>query len=305
MFLLAWMLLSVPAALAQSADKPDAELRTQLQKLKEQVRQLQSDLDAANRKVAELEKQVRDLGGTPAGTAPAAAPAGAPAGTPAPGGAPAPSGPASTGSVTPEALANAASFLNAVRERFAADFAKLQVPNDGTSATDDRNRRVWQQEAERWVTLINREYRRPVAWTVAIRSGQLDRRGALLEVVCVDPTTGAAQGRPFGLQLQITQASRLSFGRAGEPPAGLFLLKGTLTPQLVVNPSRLDAGPFDQPHLVGMMVDFGFRVGAQSIVPVAAASGSAVPAGAPAGAPASAPAGAPAGAPAPPPAGNP
>lgn len=166
----------------------------------------------------------------------------------------------------PGPLDNSAALLAAIRARFAADFAGKPAPKEG--ATDERLHRLWMTEIERWSNLLNRELRRPVIWTVRVRSYEASGRAYRLEVVCVDPKTHSDAGESFWIQLQSVQAGSweqaLRMGRGDSD----FTLRGVLVPQVAINPSRYEAGPFDQPPFIGVFLEFGFRINVTSFIRV-------------------------------------
>jgi len=158
---------------------------------------------------------------------------------------------------------NATTVLAAIRARFAADFAGKPAPREGTN--DEQLARLWTVEAERWSNLVNREFRKPIVWTVRIVSAQASGRSWRMEVICVDPASRTDVGRPFPIQIQQPQSSsfesRLKLGSENDD----FTLRGVLIPQVVLNPTRFEEGPFDTPPFIGTFLEFGFRISVTSL----------------------------------------
>ncbi|MBM4112614.1 MAG: SlyX family protein [Phycisphaerae bacterium] len=179
---------------------------------------------------------------------------------------PATTPPAATTPAPANPFDNSATVVEAVKERFAADFAGRPSPQEGLH--DDRLTRLWTTEAERWANLVNREMRRPIVWTVRVINAQASGKSWQLEVVCVDPAQHHDIGRPFSIQLRSVQAGpfeqAMRLGKGGSD----FTLRAVFIPQVAINPSRFDAGPFDSPPFIGTFLEFGFRMNVTSLTRV-------------------------------------
>jgi len=316
----------VMAAFAVGAAAPsqsESELRQQNQRLEQRVRQLEAELAAALERIHELERAAKAAPAAdpttlrdptaPAEATPTRMPLPTDGTTPAPADAPAnaPSAAPSPPAATPRAAANpfedSVTVLEAIRARFAADFAGRPAPQAGVQ--DDRLMRLWMTEAERWANSINREFRRQILWNVRVLGAETLGRSWRMQVISVDPETRGDIGSPFEIHLQQTQATAyersIRLGTAGED----FTLRGTYIPQVVLNPTRFDVGLFDNPPFVGTFLEYGFRISVTSLMPAdarrrpATAPGATPAQGAPPSTPMAPPSTPPAGAPSPAPGG--
>lgn len=289
---LAWPWITVPSALALPRQS-ESELRQQNERLQQRVKQLEAELEAALNRMRALEAAAQPASEPAPGRVPlpqdatqGATGAGTDAPTPA--------------SVDPALAAppgnpyqSSKSILDAIRARFAADFAGKPAPRDGV--TDERLGRLWLTEVERWSNAMNRELRRPIVWTVRVLKAEQSGRAWRLEVICVDPATGNDLGRPFPLQLLQPQSGPYELSLKTGTSGGDFTLRGVYVPQLALNPMRYESGLFDNPPFIGTFVEYGSRIALTSLVPVEAqrsnrpAAGGTAPTGTGTGAPAAPP----------------
>lgn len=305
-----------PASVAEpiAPVQSESELLQKNQRLEQRVQQLEAELAAAMAHIQSLERDLaQSKEPTPGSTPTAPNGSGAPAAPALPVDAtvpttpPAPSMPVAAPPRPPASpFDNSATVLDAVRARFAADFAGKPAPRDGEN--DERLTRLWMTEIERWITMLNRELRRPIVWNVRIVSAESLARSWRLEVICVDPATRADVGKPFPIQLQHPQSSSLETSQRLGTADGDFTLRGVYVPQIVINPTRFDVGPFDLPPFIGPFLEYGFRISVTSLVQAerrgarkSAPANSAPAPGSPGSSPAAPPPAPPAGAPATPP----
>ena len=180
----------------------------------------------------------------------------------------APTPPAPAAELTPDqALLSVQHFTRFSREAYLRDVAPLV----GTDLRSESGRGGGQRTLEKWVGSMNRDWRKPVKWTVVVR--EIERRpdGASARIQVVDGTTGESFGDVVTLPLDERQAKRLeSFGRRPNQ-SGYWNLAAVFTPQLTVNMARLDPGVFDTPPYIGPGVEFRYTLVAESLTPIAAA----------------------------------
>jgi hypothetical protein len=244
---LAW--ISSPAV-AQSQN----ELRLENQRLQTQVADLEVELETAREEIASLKAEIERLQrllDARGQAAPAAPPAAA-----------APEEEVTIDESRPEASPRA--LLAAIIAGYGEETAELEM---GAQA-GDAARTGYLRRLNRWVAKINRQYRVPIEWHVrivdpAVRVGRAYR----LRLRAVDPKTDVQLGDAFDAVLSSSLVSRL---REHEQRFGLddvMILKGVLTPAVLVNTERTEAGAFDNPRFVGPFVEFDFAVQAQTILP--------------------------------------
>jgi len=278
--LLALVAVAALTAAAMASPQAPADLQQQLQTLERRVKDLEAlqaqaiernrqcaeQLAKALERIQELETALaaRD-GAVDPGRVPLPTDATAP-GQPDPAAVPPPAPATPAAPAGAGALGSSASLLEAVRARFAADFAGRPSPREGVN--DERHMRLWTTEIERWANVVNRDLRRPIIWTVRVVGVESAGRSYRLDVVCVDPASHADIGRPFSIQLQSVQATSWEQSqRMGRADAD-FTLRGVLIPQIVINPTRYEVGPFDQPPFIGTFLEFGFRINVTSLIRV-------------------------------------
>lgn len=248
----AGLLLPAPASHAalQESGTADADLRTENERLRTQVKDLERELAAAMARIAALEARV--AGGSGIVSAPV------PTGSSGPGGSP---------SGTDAALPtdNPAALLAEVQRDYATTFAT--VPSFTTS---ERDRTMYLRAVDRWVAAANRRYRARIEWPVRVvpdtlRSIERGReRGAVVMLQAIDPSTGAEIGDAFETFLPTAAVKRLDRERVQRAQAD-WRLRGTLIPAMQTNSERTEIGAFDRPRFIGPFAEFGFGVDANSL----------------------------------------
>lgn len=248
-------IVGTPAAIAQS----DAQLREENSALRARVRELEVELAAAERRIALLNDRIRELESEKA-PVPAVIPEGR-------GTLPEPPGPR----VTIDESSPVASPLTFLRH---AQREHAQAQSSFGSYTSPRERAMHMRNLERWVATFNRRHREPIEWVVTWNGRQtaVADRGVTLELTAIDPGSGDALGEPFSATLGTAAFRRLDTairrGRDGER----LLLRGTLVPNIFVNPQRDRVGSFDSPPFVGTFCEFRIGVEANSLMPLDAAA---------------------------------
>ncbi|MBX3355043.1 MAG: hypothetical protein KF724_05025 [Phycisphaeraceae bacterium] len=258
--------LTSPSAAAPLAPQSDSELRLENERLRQRVQKLEADLAVALAKIRELEEAAAE---PRPGRVPPPPDATSPTPPAPPGDAPGPASSAPSSPTNP--LDSSQSILDAIRARFAADFAGKQAPQEGGS--DELLSRRWFSDVERWMNGVNRELRRPITWNVRVISTEQSGRSIRMEVICVDPSTGTDVGRPFFIQLQQPQTGPYDLAVRTGTAGGDFTLRGVFIPQVTLNPTRYEAGTFDNPPFIGTFVEYGFRITVTSLVPSERRSG--------------------------------
>lgn len=127
---------------------------------------------------------------------------------------------------------------------------------------DSPERRSYLRAVNQWTARFNREMRKPIQWPVRIvREPRPAERGVIVRMEMVDPKTGAAIGDAFDAFIPRAVVDRLA---ELEPRMDLmeqtFSLRGTLVPNVGVNPQRSTKGAFNNPPLIGPYAEFGFAV---------------------------------------------
>lgn len=243
------MIASTETARAQS----DRDLREENQRLQTQVNDLQRELDAARATIADMQRELqvltRRLGQT----------AGSPTST-----APAPEQRVTIDESVPNASPRA--LLAAVSESYAEATKDLEI-GDHDSTTGSRHRTVYLRAVESWARRIQREMKSTVVWRIKMLD--MSEQGGEepgLRVRAIDPETKVELGAPFTIRLNTAVRRKLAtLEQRG--PIDELVLRGVLTPQVTVNPDRMEAGTFDNPPLIGPFAEFRFGVTASSLTP--------------------------------------
>lgn len=247
--------LAVLTATGASIAQSDRDLREENQRLQTQVNDMQRELDAAQARIAELQRQVRTLArrlGQSAGGSSSTGPSTPP---------PRVSIDESVPNASPRALFRAISesYREATRDMEIGDF-------DGVLGT--RRRTAYLRAVDNWAKRLRREMRSSVHWHIRIMPLAEQGGGQPgLRVLAVDPETHVVLGEPFIIRLNSSVRRKLAqLEQRGA--LDVLVLKGVLIPQVSINPSRMEPGPFDNPRLIGPFAEFGFAIDASSLVPV-------------------------------------
>jgi hypothetical protein len=244
--LLALLLGAAPAA-AQAESEGD--LRRENQRLRAALSDLQQELDAARARIAELERTIDRMGRQPARSPGSAAPADPE--------------PVTIDESIPGASPRA--LLRAMKASYEQATRDLEV-GDPSTVPGERQRKVYERAVRNWVARAHRELKGPIEWHVRIVRVVEDGNEAVLRAQAVDPVTLTVLGDPFAMVLDKALRQRLGQVPAPGGPE-VFVVKGVLLPQPVMNPFRLEPGTFDRPILLGPFAEFGFMVDASNLLP--------------------------------------
>lgn len=168
-----------------------------------------------------------------------------------------------------ESVPNASprALFNALVESYEETMADHPIGLEGS-----RDRSLFVRELGQWVARVNREFRSQIEWHVrvvgrsALNDGTRTRGGERLTMRAVDPVTGAVLGEAFDIPLRAAEVRRLR-RFDNQLATEVFILRGVLTPQVQLTPSRLTEGPFNNPPFIGSMAEFAFTVDMRSLVP--------------------------------------
>ncbi len=252
--ILAWA-LAASAALcllnASAAAQSESDLRRANEALRNELRDAQLRLDAANKRIRELEAQVAQLREA------LAAGGGAPA--------PLPDLPPEEVSID-ESVPNASprALFNALVASYAGATKDLEL---GTDRPDDKQRIAYARAVDSWVKAANRQFKDKITWHVRIDETMRDPNTGqhLVRLVAVDPKTDVVLGEPFVVRIDRPTAMRLQrMERYAD--LSVLILSGVMEPQARYNPDRQAPGPFEK-DLIGPFAEFGFSVEVTSLVP--------------------------------------
>ena len=205
------------------------DLARENERLKTELQDLQSRLDAALRRIADLEKAMANTGAAPT---PNAAP--------------------------PPVVVEKSPYgmIETIRKDYAAAVESGEVPTtDGPE--DEANRIRHLRATEKWILDRNRRHRIRATWPVAIDEIRpLDRDTAIAVLRGVAPDDGEAAGRAFEMQIPARTASRLERERAEmDADATPWQLDVIFMPNLRLAPDRPDQGPFYDEAFIGPMIE--------------------------------------------------
>jgi hypothetical protein len=139
------------------------------------------------------------------------------------------------------------------------------VTKDLVLESEGPERLTYQRAVEKWAKRAAREYRMPVEWHVRVVGPvESSGRGYSIRLQAVDPKTDTLLGDPFEGLLTKTEQARLA-QRERTLSGDVFVMKGTAMPEIVYEPERTAAGPFDNPRFIGPFAEFTLVVDVQSI----------------------------------------
>ncbi len=123
--------------------------------------------------------------------------------------------------------------------------------------SDPRDRRQHLRLLAQWANLINRDGRQRVDWTCRLIAREaLDAEGAFVDLEAIDPASGETISERFVIEWPRRLAPALTRFADGAP----IRLRGLFTPDVRVNESRMEAGVFDIPPLIGPCVEFRYTL---------------------------------------------
>ena len=220
------------------------DLRSENQQLRSQLNQVTSELQAAQDRIAELEAQLvaleRALAAARGETI---------------------EDPSSDETTIDESEPSASprALYRALQKDYQQALQDLEPGQVG-----DRDRTNYMRVLNRWRAGAARQFRAQVQWHVQVEEEFATRSGYDLRLRAVDPVTHVPLGAPFSVSLARTLARHYETLRDNRQ-IDTYVLRGTLQPQITVNPQRPEAGPFDNPPLIGPFAEFGFTVEPRSL----------------------------------------
>ncbi len=254
-----FVLVGLLAPLALAQDASPAELRREIEVLREQNAEITAErdqlleevialrdemisiankLEAALDEIRELKKLVA-AGGEPAHVVEEDEPE--PATLPA----------VRTGAPIPDDhLASPESLLRALVHAYSVRF-----PNPVLETEQDRKH--FETRVRKWTQDVSKTMRGQTKWRVLLTDITPRRRGRETQAMMavLDPASGLTIGTPFLVEVPSRMALKL-----GTEKEQVFDLNLLLVPAPMVNPERLVRGVFEWPPFVGPMVDFAFDV---------------------------------------------
>ncbi len=253
----AFALSLVLAGATAPASQSDSDARRENQKLATQVADLQRELDAARKSIAAMEAEIVRLK-TALAAAQRAVPASTVPGTTGPA-APAPTAPPQV--TIDESIPDASP--NALFRALEASYQEA-VHDQPIGEPQDKVRVAYLRSLDRWVRRVNRDFRSQIQWHVRVAQLPGPETGGAVRLQAVDPVTDVPLGDPIDVMPPKAQLQRLAtLARRGE--LGVLILKGVLMPNVMLNPSRADKGPFDKPRLIGPFAEFDPRLEVSSL----------------------------------------
>lgn len=226
----------------------DGDLRRENQRLTTQLRENSRELEAAKARITELEQQVARLERALAalrGEQPPAAP---------------------TDEIVTIDESEPSASPRALLRALAADYEETMKDVEiGSGREGDRTRANYMRSLQRWQAGISRKYRAQIQWHVRVEGETATRTGYDLRLRAVDPVTKATLGDAFEISLPQAMARRYETIRDRDR-GEVLVLRGTMSPRVVLNPDRHTSGPFDNPKLIGPFAEFGFSIEPRSLL---------------------------------------
>ena len=230
-----------PAAAQQSPN----DLRRENQRLRTQVGDLERELQAAEDRIDQLQRDIAELHRLLQATR-SRGPATAPAEK------------VTIDESVPHASPRA--LFRAIVDSY------RQELHDRDLASDDyvQKRAVYLRAIDRWANRVNREMRAPIEWHVRLVEDEPVRSLYVRRMMAVDPKTHVELGNSFGVLLPRGLARRID---EQVQRGDVLVLKGALSPRVRLNQERAERGVFDKPRFIGPFAEFGFTVDVTSLLP--------------------------------------
>lgn len=238
--------ITAPAQPAQ-ADDSQSDLRKENDRLRQQVKTLEGDLQAALDRIKELEARLAKVNATPQSP-----PATAPLPTPMP----------ANPALGPGGLL---STLQADYNSPEAGFAGKDVPMGGPGS-DPATRQAWtnhQRALESWIAREQRKVNE-VQWVGTIDPATIEQRGRDVAMVVVFTNGGRDFRTPIVVDQGLVERLRAADGAVTQAP---IVVNAIASPRLTINPNRAETGPFDNPPLVAPFVEFGYDLKVRVLLP--------------------------------------
>jgi hypothetical protein len=228
----------------QQGTESQNDLRQENDRLQQQVKSLEGDLAAAQKRIKELEDRIAQLEKSGVQTIPDAK-------------APEP--------VPPDPALGPGGLLSKLRDEYLEAFKSRDIPTSGPGA-DQLSQQTWaahQRALESWLPRAQRGTVE-VQWVGTIDPARVEQRGRDVTLTVVF-TNG---GRDFPTPITVDQGmvSRL-LGPDGSLTRAPVTVNAIVTPRLRINSARFDAGPFEKPPLVGPFVEFDYDLHTKVLLP--------------------------------------
>lgn len=256
---LALALLPILGASQGQAQEEGAEyLRQQNEQLKAKVADLQSALEAARKRITELEDQIAPTLGTKGSKASPAKPKTNPAQT-------------TNSSADPNdatLMKSPEQAESAIRAAYRSDYAASGLPEFGSDKWSE-DEAIYERWLRKWIASTDRNFRKSVSWTVVIeRSFRANRTESVATLVAWNPEENEQIGDPFQVRIPTRTLERIY--RAMRIAGGTVALKlqGVYIPHLQFNRNRIARGPFDTPPFIGPMAELRWSLDVKSLSPV-------------------------------------
>jgi hypothetical protein len=251
--ILALALLAAGLAAAPARAQAQGDLRRENQSLRAQLDELQKELEAARKEIADLRAENERLRGQlAAGGAGPAAPTTPP---------PLEPGPVSIDETNPRSSPRA--LLNHVVLSYQKEM--MGLPTGSEPSHPDRSNYL--RALDQWIQRTSRDLHGRVEWRIrATEELAVLGEGFGLKTEAIDPETGTVLGDPFLTFVSKQLATRME--RMGTPieKGSVFVLKGTVAPRIMKNPTREVAGAFDNPRFIGPFAEYGMTVVADALI---------------------------------------
>lgn len=232
-----------------AAQTPGPE--TENARLAAELAETKKKLDAANKRIAELELEVARLNRRLAGQA----------------------ADQSTATADEEATIDETDPAASPRALFSALVKSYEEATEGltldaTGPSGERERTQYLRALRQWRASVNRQLRAPITWHVRVIDAEHRGRSHVATLVAVDPVNGVELGESFQIIMPPASSRRYEQLRArGE--VGVLVLRGVLVPDVRINEERREAGIFNRPKLIGPYAEFFFSVEARTLLPAA------------------------------------
>lgn len=232
-----------PSQAPPAAGESIAELRQEVQRLAQELKQKQAELDAALARIKALEAQAAAAGPAPA--APATATPNAPVPPPVPA----------------DPALGPGGLLSTYQAEYLAAFNQVPDP------ADQQKLNLHLRALEAWCAKGNRDGIKRHSWT-----GQIDASSFSCSGRACSFTAVFRNGvREFKYPLTVDQGMLARVrDRNGAPMAGDLVFDVVVRPRLTVNGSRPSRGAFETPPMVAPYVEFLLDLEPRSILPHAA-----------------------------------
>jgi hypothetical protein len=238
--------------MAYSQDAP-LDLRLRNEQLEARVSDLESTLDAARKRIFELEATIRSMEKSTSTV-----------------------NPISTAKKSPEVSKEKSNdtpyrspfaIKTAIQNEYTAAFNSSKLSKPGTSkwTKDDSAYRKWLQV---WIAATDRLHQKRIDWTVILqRTDRLSPTESIVTLAPWDSDRQEVAGDSFQSQIPTRILDRIRRVMENKEKNIPLQLKGVYFPHLQLNPKRMDPGPFNNPPFIGFMVELQWSVDIKSLSP--------------------------------------